>query len=216
MRPAVVTSWLGDSIGWWEGDTLVVETTHFSPSDRGRRLTDLAFLTSPQTVVVTERFTPNPTDELNYVFTVSDPKYYTQPWKGETQFQRTSDNILEYACHEGNYSMRFLLQTGRAQDAALQRLRSRDEPQECGRSRASTLISTNAPGRASSVTPTAVHAGKERARMHPCLHEGRPVLLQPDVIGRHLHDVCKAQPRSSEHGSDTLKGIPELHLWIQR
>ena len=110
-----VKSWLGDSIGWWDGNTLVVETTHFSPSDRGRRLTDLAFLISPQTVV-TERFTLESADELNYVFTVSDPKYYTQPWKGETHFQRTSDNILEYACHEGNYSMRFLLQTGRMQD----------------------------------------------------------------------------------------------------
>ena len=115
--PAAVTSWLGDSIGWWEGNTLVVETTHFSPSDRGRRLTDLGFLTSPQTVV-TERFTLDSANELNYVCTVSDPTYYKQPWKGETHFLRTSDRMLEYACHEGNYSMRFLLQTGRALDDA--------------------------------------------------------------------------------------------------
>ncbi len=114
--PAVMTSWLGDSIGWWEGDTLIVETTHFSPSDRGRRLTDLGFLTSPQTVV-TERFTLEAADELNYVFTVHDPAYYTQPWKGETHFQRSTDNVIEYACHEGNYSMRFMLQNGRALDA---------------------------------------------------------------------------------------------------
>jgi hypothetical protein len=115
--PAAMTSWLGDSIGWWEGDTLVVETTYFSPSDRGRRLTDLAFLISPRTLV-TERFTLESFDELNYVFTVSDSTYYKQPWKGETHFQRTSDRMLEYACHEGNYSMRFMLQNGRALDAA--------------------------------------------------------------------------------------------------
>jgi hypothetical protein len=115
--PAAVTSWLGDSIGWWEGDTLVVETTYFSPSDRGRRLTDLGFLVSPQTVV-TERFTLESANELNYVFTVSDPTYYKRPWKGETHFQQSSDRMLEYACHEGNYSMRFMLQNGRALDGA--------------------------------------------------------------------------------------------------
>jgi hypothetical protein len=118
--PAVVKSWLGDSIGWWEGDTLVVETTHFSPSDRGHRLTDLGFMTSPQTVI-TERFTRESADELNYVFTVSDAKYYTRPWKGETHFFRSNERILEYACHEGNYSMRFLLQIGRERDKAAEK-----------------------------------------------------------------------------------------------
>ena len=80
-------------------------------------LLDLGFLTSPQTVV-TERFTLESANELSYVFTVSDPTYYQQPWKGETHFLRTSDRMLEYACHEGNHSMRFLLQTGRALDDA--------------------------------------------------------------------------------------------------
>ena len=115
--PSTVTGWLGDSIGWWEGDTLVVETKYFSPSDRGRRLSDLAFLTSPNTVVV-ERFTRESHDELNYVFTVEDAAYYTRRWTGETHFFRTDDRILEYACHEGNYSMRNILSGARADEAA--------------------------------------------------------------------------------------------------
>jgi hypothetical protein len=113
--PAAVTSWAGDSIGWWEGDTLVVETKHFTPSDRGRVVRDIAFLVSPD-ATVTERITRVSDDEINYVFTVDDPAHYTQPWTGETHFIRTNDNLLEFACHEGNYSLRFILQGGRARD----------------------------------------------------------------------------------------------------
>lgn len=65
---------------------------------------------------MTERITRVADNELNYVFTVADPAHYTRPWTGETQFMRTDDRILEYACHEGNYSMRFILQGGRAHD----------------------------------------------------------------------------------------------------
>jgi hypothetical protein len=115
--PAAVTSWEGDSIGWWEGDTLVVETKHFTPSDIGRIAgATITFQVSPGTTV-TERITRMSDDELNYVFTVDDPAYYLQPWTGETHLMRTNDNLLEYACHEANYSMRFILQGGRARDA---------------------------------------------------------------------------------------------------
>ena len=113
--PAAVTSWAGDSIGWWEGDTLVVETQSFTPSDSGRVTPGMQFLVSPS-ATVTERITRVSDDEISYVFTVDDSSHYTQPWTGETHLMRTSDRMLEYACHEANYSLRFILQGGRALD----------------------------------------------------------------------------------------------------
>lgn len=115
-RPAAVTSWSGDSIGWWEGDTLVVETKHFTPSDTGRLATGITFMVSPQATVI-ERITRVASDELNYVFTVEDPAYYARPWKGETHFMGTTDRLLEYACHEANYSLTFILQGARVRDS---------------------------------------------------------------------------------------------------
>jgi hypothetical protein len=114
--PAAVTSWQGDSIGWWEGDTLVVETRHFTPSDTGRVAAGITFLVSPD-ATVTERIERVAEDELSYVFTVDDPANYTQPWTGETHLVRKNEKMFEYACHEANYSLRFILQGGRAQDA---------------------------------------------------------------------------------------------------
>jgi hypothetical protein len=114
--PATITSWLGDSISWWEKDTLVVETKYFSPTSATRlRARYNVFLVSPQTVV-TERFTRVSDRELNYVFTVSDPAYYTRPWKGETHLLRSTKRMFEFACHEGNYSMRDMLEAARALD----------------------------------------------------------------------------------------------------
>lgn len=113
---ARVTSWLGDSIGHWEGDTLVVETRHFTASDTARAMPFAVFFVSPHTVV-TERFTRVSADELNYVFTVEDPTYYTRRWTGETIFRRTHELIFEYACHEANRSLTYILQGGRANDS---------------------------------------------------------------------------------------------------
>lgn len=115
--PAAVTSWLGDSIGWWEGDTLVVQTKHFTPNDTGRMLPRTILLISPQATVI-ERFTMLPTGELNYVFTVDDPIYYTRPWSGESQFHRSTARMHEYACHEGNYALTYVLQGAREQEKA--------------------------------------------------------------------------------------------------
>jgi hypothetical protein len=114
--PSDIRSWLGDSIGWWEGDTLVVETRHFTPSDIGRVAAGITFLVSPD-ATVTERIERVAEDELSYVFTVDDPANYTQPWTGETHLMRRNEKMFEYACHEANYSLRFILQGGRAQDA---------------------------------------------------------------------------------------------------
>lgn len=113
--PAAITSWLGDSIGWWEGNTLVVETTNFTASDKGRMAQPNAFLISPR-AKVTERFTRVSHDELEYAFSVEDDECYTQTWTGETHFSRTDDRLLEYSCHEDNRSMRYILQGARAHD----------------------------------------------------------------------------------------------------
>lgn len=115
--PAAVTTWLGDSIGWWEGDTLVIETKYFARTSGARAGPASLFFVGPDTVV-TERIKRVASDELSYTFTVEDPTYYTQPWKGETRFQRSNEQILEYACHEGNYSLAYGLMGGRAAEAA--------------------------------------------------------------------------------------------------
>ena len=113
--PAAVVSWLGDSIGWWDGETLVIETKYFAPTSAARSGPASLFFVGPDTTV-TERITRVSRDELSYVFTVEDPTYYTQPWKGETRFGRSDEQMLEYACHEGNYSLRYALMGGRATD----------------------------------------------------------------------------------------------------
>ena len=115
--PAAVVSWLGDSIGWWEGDTLVVETKSFTPSDWGRTSPLGDYLVSPRTIV-TERFTRISHEELNYRFTVEDPTWYVRPWIGETHFTLTDERLMEFACHEGNYSLRFILEAARTLEAA--------------------------------------------------------------------------------------------------
>jgi hypothetical protein len=113
--PAAVTSWLGDSVGWWEKDTLVVESKYFAPNSTARLNVRYVYFVSPQTVV-TERFTRVSDNELNYAFTVSDPTFYTRSWTGETHLLRSNDKMFEYACHEGNYSMRNILEAARSND----------------------------------------------------------------------------------------------------
>jgi hypothetical protein len=112
--PAMVT-WLGDSIGRWEGETLVVETTYFTASSESRASGPNVVLVSPQTIVV-ERFTRIADDALHYAFTVTDPTFYTQSWTGENQFARSAERLYEHACHEGNYSLKYILQGARAQE----------------------------------------------------------------------------------------------------
>lgn len=93
-----------------------MQTKYFTPSDSARIAGPLiGFLISPQATVV-ERFTRVSNDELNYVFTVDDPTYYTRPWTGETQLLRRNERLLEYACHEGNYSLTFILQGARVRE----------------------------------------------------------------------------------------------------
>lgn len=103
-KPAVIMPWLGDSVAWWEGDTLVAETRNVHPVQAVRTSTPL----SPQGTV-TERFTRIGADELLYQFRVEDPVHYTSAWSGEYSFKPTKGEIFEYACHEGNHSMEGIL-----------------------------------------------------------------------------------------------------------
>ncbi|MCZ6616585.1 MAG: hypothetical protein O7E57_00525 [Gammaproteobacteria bacterium] len=94
--PAGEKKWLGDSIGWWEDDTLVIDTTNFHPL-AGRR-------GSSDTNHVVERLTMQDDGNVLYRFTVEDPAIWTQPWTGEYIWKADEGKVYEYACHEGNYS----------------------------------------------------------------------------------------------------------------
>ena len=96
--------WMGDSIGFYEGDTLVVKTTNFHLQQNLRSSLDHRFYGSPQ-MLVTERFTRSADDTIVYQFTVEDSENYTQPWSGELPMTASDEGISEYACHEGNYAL---------------------------------------------------------------------------------------------------------------
>ena len=100
--PPEVRSLGGDSIGWWEGDTLVVETTNFLAQPGVPR----------EGLKVVERFTRQNADGLLYEFTVHDPDY-TAPYSGEFIWPQTDEQNYEYACHEGNYAMGNILRGAR-------------------------------------------------------------------------------------------------------
>jgi hypothetical protein len=102
--------WMGDSVGRWDGDALVVETTNFNPQQ--------SFRGSTPTMKVTERFQRVAPDTIVYRFTVDDPNAFTQSFTGEMPFYLTNEAIYEYACHEGNYALPGILQGGRVNDKA--------------------------------------------------------------------------------------------------
>ena len=89
--------WLGHSVGWWEGDTLVIDSMNFHPKAVLRGAT--------QESHVTERLTLQPSGDILYQFTIEDPATWDVPWSGEYIWKRSPVNVYEYACHEGNYSM---------------------------------------------------------------------------------------------------------------
>ncbi|HUP24275.1 MAG TPA: hypothetical protein VNB06_15185 [Thermoanaerobaculia bacterium] len=107
--PPAIRRWLGDSIGRWEGDTLVVESKHF------RDQTALGGGTRDLHVV--ERFTRLDADRLHYEFTVQDPSTWSAPWKGDYVWPSTDEQVYEYACHEGNYAMGNIMRGARLLEA---------------------------------------------------------------------------------------------------
>ena len=102
--PSSIRQWKGDSIGHWEGDTLVVDTTNFTDKTPLRG--------SSSALHVIERFTRTAPDTLTYRFTIDDPAF-TRPWTGESRLTRTDERMFEYACHEANYSMTDVLRGAR-------------------------------------------------------------------------------------------------------
>ena len=111
--PPGVRLWMGDSVGHWEGETLVVETANFHPEEGWRA----AFMMSPD-ARVTERFTRVGPRELLYAFEVDDPATYTQVWKGEMPLLADRGPIYEYACHEGETDVAQILAASRRREAA--------------------------------------------------------------------------------------------------
>ncbi len=111
-RHEAIKPWLGDSVGWWEGDTLVVETINVH---REEGQSGPIFLSDKARV--TERFRRTSPTQITYDFTVEDPVYYTQTWKAEQSLNARKERVYEYACHEGNYAMAGILGGARAQEA---------------------------------------------------------------------------------------------------
>jgi len=120
---AITRPWMGDAIGWYEGDTLVVETINFHPEQY--------FFYASDQLKVTERYTRVADDRLLYQFRVEDPLVWEEPWGGEYEFNRSA-GVYEYACHEGNYAMVHGLRIGRMQDAGLIRADNTQAPRQAG------------------------------------------------------------------------------------
>ncbi|HWE52826.1 MAG TPA: hypothetical protein VG273_23735 [Bryobacteraceae bacterium] len=106
-QPPSVRQWFGDSIGHWEGDTLVVETTNFTDKTRYRG--------SSENLKVTERFTRVSDKAIQYRATVDDSSTWAKPWTFEEAFNAVPGPVYEYACHEGNYAMVDILAGGKEQ-----------------------------------------------------------------------------------------------------
>jgi hypothetical protein len=110
----------GHSLGHWEGDTLVVDTTNFTDQTnfRGPPATTRQEISHTRTLHVVERFTRVDANTINYQFTVEDPATWTRSWSGEYAIRAFEGPIYEYACHEGNYGLANILRAARVEEAA--------------------------------------------------------------------------------------------------
>jgi hypothetical protein len=118
--PDAIRPWLGHSVGHWERDTLVVETSHFNPQQYiqiqiGSSATYRRAPTSSKLKVV-ERFTRTGPTSIRYEFKVEDPEIFVGPWRGEYPLHQISTPIYEYACHEGNYALPGILAGAREEE----------------------------------------------------------------------------------------------------
>jgi hypothetical protein len=107
--PQNVRKWMGDSVGRWEGSTLVVDTTNFTDKTQ--------FRGSSEQLHVVERFSRIDDHTLLYRFTVEDPATWDRAWTGEYPWVATDEHLYEYACHEGNYALADVLRGARAAEA---------------------------------------------------------------------------------------------------
>ena len=106
--PQAIKSWMGDSVGRWDGDSLVIETTNLRNPYRG----------GSESMKVTERLTRVGPNEIVYKFTIDDPTTWATPWGGESKFTATEGPIYEYACHEGNHALEGILAGARQEEEA--------------------------------------------------------------------------------------------------
>ena len=105
-----ITAYHGDSRGHWEGDTLVIDTTNFSPST--------SFRGASTNLHLIEKFRLVSEDSLEYYVTIEDPTVWMKPWTLMVPLKKTGEEMFEYACHEGNYGLPAILRGARAQEAA--------------------------------------------------------------------------------------------------
>jgi hypothetical protein len=117
-KPSPIRTWMGESVGHWDGETLVVETAnlHSAQSVHGSRSIGL-FYASPD-ALVRERFTRVSASQILYEFTVEDPATFSRPWRAEMLFAPAKGPMYEFACHEGNYAMTSMLAGARQAEAA--------------------------------------------------------------------------------------------------
>jgi hypothetical protein len=108
--PKNIRQWIGNPVGHWEGDTLVVETTNYSDK------TTFRFPAANETLRVIERFTRTDENSIDYKFTVDDPTTYTRQWTAVLPLAKAEGPIYEYACHEGNHGMFGILSGHRADE----------------------------------------------------------------------------------------------------
>jgi hypothetical protein len=108
--PEHMIKWMGDSVGRWEGDTLVVTTKNFHPQQSYRG--------ASESLTVTERFTRVSEEQIVYNFTMDDPAVFTTSWTAEVPMRArpADDKMYEYACHEGNYALPGILAGARIQE----------------------------------------------------------------------------------------------------
>jgi hypothetical protein len=120
-HPGPGVQWMaGHSIGRFEGDTLVVDTTNFTDKTnfRGSPQNTRQDIFATEEMHVVERFTRTGEGTIRYEFTVEDPATWTAPWSGEMAIHKTNEEIYEYACHEGNYGLANILRAARVAEAA--------------------------------------------------------------------------------------------------
>ena len=110
-RPSFLKPWFGDSRGWYENGTLIVETININAV----QMRESSVPITP-TGKITERFSRYSENEIFYQFTVDDPKLYSQSWTAESSFYPTESPVYEYACHEGNYAMIGILAGARREE----------------------------------------------------------------------------------------------------
>ncbi len=108
--PSSIRAWDGDSRGRWEGNTLVVDTTNFSPQSN--------FMGAAENLHLVERFTRVAPNEIDYEITMTDPTTWTRPWTVLVRLKQTQEKLYEFACHEDNRPLEGILAGARAQEKA--------------------------------------------------------------------------------------------------